>query len=248
MLPEGPEIVDEVLARLRSGPVVSRQDLRGTGNLGGGSGGQAGYFLEVGDYFAKANSTRRYASVDLACSHDLPVEELRRSLGIYHSSRIWFLTQSVDDCIWACSLTRKMISLREIFNRPPAGSDPLAWQFFLDGLWMSLDLGRRAEVMLDCNPNNFGLDGDQLWYLDDDLLTSKTSMLGLQAVLRLREYEGCDWRVRKTFLDGFLQLVRSCSGDERRRWSLTREAIFGLISLRDAKLRAMLDDFFGPPS
>lgn len=210
----------------------------------GGSGGQAGFFLEIGSYFVKASLARRFASQALAYESERPLEELRQSLGIYHPSRIWFLCRGVDEAIWAVSVTRKLSTLREQFNGASGATVDSVWRRYLDGFRLTLDLGRQANVLLDCNPNNFGVEGDRLWYVDDELMGERSTLLGLQALLRLREYEDHDHQFRHRFLVDFLDLVSGCSAAERRRWGLTHEAMGDLVGLRDAKLQETLDDFF----
>lgn len=195
---------ESVLGRLASGEPRLRAELTGDLNRVGGSGGQFGRFVDLGREFLKARTSRRYPDLASALADDGAQETIRTSLGIYHPERVWFVSRDDNGEFWACSLTPKLELLRERFNRSP---DEKAWDAFLAAIRGTLELGARRGLWLDCNPNNFGLEAESLYYIDDDLLTSSSTTIGMQALLRLREYGNASVATRLAFLAGFAEIV-----------------------------------------
>ena len=194
---------EEVFQLLAQTPSRERRDLIGAANIHGGSAGGTGRFFEVGDRFLKTGLSRRYPSAESCLGAEGEAEQLRRALAIYHPARIWFLSRGRDGAFWACSLTPRLTILRQEFNRGYASVAP--WALFLRGVEMALEATERAGIVLDCNPNNFGHDGEELYYLDDDLRSPPALLT--QVLLRLREYPTAPAAVRTGFLAEFCARV-----------------------------------------
>lgn len=193
-----------LLTRLARGSSRERADLVGDLNRIGGSGGQFGRFVELGSNFLKANVRRRFPSLDLALAAEAAAEELRAELGIYHPERLWFVSRGADDQFWVCSLTPRLPLLRERFNQR---LDRSSWLMYLAALRGAFELALEREVVLDCNPNNFGESGGRLFYVDDDLVRNAAgASLTLQALLRLREYPQARPEDRAEFVHALCQL------------------------------------------
>ena len=244
-----PDTIGEeaILKRLAVKDCRPRLDLTGSDNRAGGSGGGLGVFLELGNEFLKTASYRRYTTAELALECEWNDELRRQRLGIYHPGRLWFLSRGADSAFWGCSLTPTMPVLREKFNaRPQEGPDQDSWDLYLQAFRMTFELMRSESVLLDCNPNNFGLGGDPLYYLDDDLANRSGRMpFGHQALLRLREYETCDLELRVRFLKGFANLAEEYLGDDRLREGLLEDLEQEITWPREPELRNFLKDFVG---
>ncbi len=196
---------EEIFHVLSREPSKERVDLVGASNIDGGSGGSLGRFFEVGSFFLKTHRSRRFSSAALGLQTEGEIEQLRRALGIYHPARVWFLSQGPDGGFWACSLAPRLPILREDFNRDPSLQAP--WRFFLQGISIALKVTATAGIVLDCNPNNFGREGDQLYYVDDDLRCPPALLA--QVLLRLREYPSTPESVKAQYLESFSALVTS---------------------------------------
>lgn len=245
LLPAGTRS-DALLTRLATDVWRARQDLAGTDNLQGGSGGALGVFLELGSEFLKTSAHRRYPTAETALECEWDRELLREQLGIYHPGRTWFLSRGADAAFWACSLTPTLPLLRDRFNQPDARCVDEAWILYLEAFRMSFDLACRQSVLLDCNPNNFGIAGDRLYYVDDDVATRNGRVpFGHQALLRLREYEHTDVRGRARFLEGFAGLVEHFADDERLRLELIEDLEPTLSWPREPELRARIEAILG---
>ena len=229
-----------LLWRLASAPARARDDLRGSRNLEGGSGGQLGHFVEVGPFFVKTGESRRYSTLEQALGSERPAELRRRSLGLYPSHRWLFFTLGGDEGVWCCSVARRLETLRERFNS--TGADEACWQIFLQSLRTTFDLLERRSLLLDCNPNNFGIDGQDLLYLDDDVLpVSGPVALGTQALLRLREYPRAQLGSRRRFLLGFEALLREHGRERVRSWGLVGDLETRVLWPAEPELRSILE-------
>lgn len=208
-----------VLARLTGGEPKVRGDLVGGSNQQGGSGGQFGRFVSVGREFVKAHTKRRFSGSSGDFEREIESERLRLRLGVYHPERVWFASRGSDGWLWVCSVTPELPVLRERFQR---SLDRGCWQRYLVALESALELGCSHGVWLDCNPNNFGEVGGELFYIDDDLgLQAGGTSPMLQALLRLREYPQAAIEDRLEFLGGLVAAVLS----ERRPANLVRDLL-----------------------
>lgn len=235
-----------ILARLASDRCRVRDDLVGSDNRAGGSGGQLGIFIELGSEFLKTSITRGYPTADVALECEWNDELLRQRLGIYHPGRVWFLSRGADAQFWACSLTPSLPSLRQRFNARPAGPDRETWELYLRAFRMSFELAQTESILLDCNPNNFGMAGDRLYYVDDDLAVANGRMpFGHQALLRLREYEHNDLQLRLDFLKGFADLVDEFRNHQRLRDGLLGDLAEKITWPREPALRDALEGLVG---
>jgi hypothetical protein len=239
--PDG--VAPETVAALLEWPVArERPDLTGSANRGGGSGGRLGSFFEVGPRFLKASLHRRFESRHAALALEGRAEARRRQLGIYHRERIWFLSRGSDAAIWACSLTPTLRSLRDALEAG-AGREPPeeAWALYLAAFRLSFELAEREGVLLDCNPNNFGIDGGRLLYLDDDLAPATgRAPFGHQLLLRLREYAGASLERRLRFVAAFSDLADALLVDRRLRRSVAEDLALELLWPREPALRRRL--------
>ena len=211
-----PELpIDELFRRLTAAEPRSRSDLRGSSNLAGGSGGQMGHFLEIGAWFLKTGLDRRFDKLDGTARAEFDREKLRRRLRIYPEDRLWFMSRGDDGAFWACSLSPRLQTLRQELNRNDR-DEP--WTLFIDALAWTLRILARHDLVLDCNPNNFGIDQGRLVYIDDDVLPNCGHIaLATQALLRLREYPQAPFARRRAFVDAFCRLLR---GYERKQLGL----------------------------
>lgn len=236
-----------ILARLAADSCRARPDLAGSTNRDGGSGGGLGVFLELGSEFLKTASYRRYTSAELALECEWNDELLRQRLGIYHPGRTWFLSRGADGAFWACSLTPRLPVLRERFNaRPEEGPDREAWDLYLQAFRMTFELVRSESLLLDCNPNNFGLGTDRLYYVDDDLADRSGRIpFGHQALLRLREYESGDLALRAHFLKRFSDLAEEYLDDDRLRQELLEDLEQEITWPPEPELQAILKSLVG---
>jgi len=233
---------EALLDWLARGPFEPRPDLVGTANLGGGSAGQHGAFLEVGDVFVKASASRRYPRPDVAIECEWRDEVLRQELGIYHPDRVWFLSRGADQAFWACSVTPILPVLRERLNSEPGGPSEASWSLYLATLRLALELAQKEDVLLDCNPNNFGLAGERIFYIDDDIASRSGRMpFGHQVLLRLQEYAHGRLEARLAFLDGFRRLIQEVVTEDRLRRQLLEDLEPGITWPGEPELRALLD-------
>lgn len=244
---------EDLLERLASGPRRTRDDLSGASNRSGGSGGSLGCFLELGSEFLKTTSHRRYTSPELGLECEWDDEMLRRRLGVYHPERVWFLSLGGDSAFWACSLTPVLAVLRDLFNEHPAdelGVEP--WDRYLDAFRMTFALAQRERVLIDCNPNNFGISQGRLYYVDDDFAAGSGRIpFGHQALLRLHEYAGSPMGHRAHFLNGFSKLVEEYQEDEVFRRDLLEDLQQEITWPREQELRVILEDLvarLSPPT
>jgi hypothetical protein len=230
---------DDLLERLAAQQATPRDDLMGGANVAGGSGGQLGRFVELDDEFLKTSLGCRYETLAEALEKDAANEPVRRYLGIYHPQRVWFLSRGADDAFWACSLTPRLETVRERLNRAPSVQS--SWDLYLDAFAMTFALARRHNALLDCNPNNFGLDQERLFYIDDDITTaSSTAAFATQALLRLREYPQVSLDVRRHFLAGFVGLCEKYTRQELRTWGMLDDLETGIQWPRESELQAIL--------
>jgi len=185
----------------------------------GGSGGELGRFLEIGSWFLKTSLDRSFERLDQAMSQEMEQERIRRRLRIYQAERLWFLSRGTDGRIWACSLTPRLLTLRELFNQ--TGGDDQCWKLFLKALSWTLELLERWNVVLDCNPNNFGIGEQRLYYLDDDLMSPCGHVAWVtQALLRLREYPRAAPELRRAFVLGIRDLLQEHPSEKLKQWGL----------------------------
>lgn len=216
--------------------------MRGGSNQSGGSGSSEGRFLELGSEFLKTSLAARHEGTERLDAVRVAAEETRRALGIYHPERAWFVVQGDDAAAWECSLTPVVPILRDLFNDPAHVSSAVPWQLYLEAFRLTFVAAQESNVLLDCNPNNFGLLRDRLIYVDDDLVSSSGLVpLGTQLLLRLSEYEHAPLTVRRGFLEGFAGLVETHLGDLRLREGLLADLELGMTWPRDAELRSLLD-------
>ena len=200
---------DDVLSILGAAELGLRTDLVGGSNRTGGSAGALGRFAEIGGWFFKTSAHRCFEQQSRALRDELAREELRQGLGIYSPARIWFASLGTDARVWCCSLTPTLPVLRDVWNATSPEADLTCWQLYLAAFEVSFECAATGAILLDCNPNNFALDGEKLRYIDDDLgVDGGRAPFGHQALLRLREYESSPLPSRQTFLDGFAALVR----------------------------------------
>ncbi len=217
VLPRGSEL--SLIKRLGAAAPRDRSDLRSSTNIDGGSGGNYGVFAEIGEEFLKASLQKRFLSPQEA-EGELVEEFERLDLGIYHPLRSWFLSRGRDGAYWACSLTPKLPILRDLFNRAD-GSRYRVWELYLKALRMAFRVAARSGRVLDCNPNNFGVQGNRLFYVDDESFGAKgKGALGIQALLRLREYPGDPIQAREAFLDGLATSIEEYPPAVVARWGL----------------------------
>lgn len=212
-----------VLARLRGGPLRARDELVGSANRAGGSGGRSGRFLEIGEWFLKASLQRRYPDPQTALECEGNAELERQGSALYHPLRAWFLSHGADGAFWACSLTPTLPTLRERLNGAPGdGPDGEGWELYLDAFRLTFEALRRHALLLDCNPNNFGIGSDRLYYVDDDLVPRPGRIpFGHQLLLRLREYEGSPLPDRLRFVRRFGEVAEAYADDaELLSWLL----------------------------
>ena len=242
MLPENVP-VNGLLTRLASDKCRVRDDLVGSENRAGGSGGQNGIFVELGREFLKTSIASGYPTADVALECEWNSELLRQRLGIYHPGRVWFLSRGADARFWACSLTPTLESLRQRFNAGSAGPDADAWNLYLRAFRMSFELVRAESVLLDCNPNNFGVVGQRLYYIDDDLaVETGRAPFGQQALLRLREYPENDTQLKADFLKGFVEIVEEYQDLEGLRNALLGDLDEEITWPREHELRGIVED------
>lgn len=241
-----------LLEILQRGPLRVREDLVGSRNREGGSGGALGIFAECGGWFLKASRDRRYPDAASAIEREWSDELRRQQLGIYHPQRIWFLTLGADAGFWACSLTPILPIVRARLEESRAGSDREGWDLYLEAFRMTFELARREGLLLDCNPNNFGVGTDRLYYIDDDIASRSGRMpFGHQLLLRLREYEGSDPTARLDFVHAFAALVHEYRDDEPLRTGLRDDLEPRITWPREAELRESLEQLLrslGPPA
>lgn len=230
----------EVLRRLGTAELRSRQDLRGSHNLGGGSGGQFGHFVEVGPYFVKTADDRHHADLESALEAEREPEVLRCSLDLYPPDRWLVFVEGAGGGVWCCSVAKRFETLRELFNRRRA--DGLCWRLYLEALELGFGLLDRHRLLLDCNPNNFGIDQGRIYYLDDDILpVSGPVALGTQALLRLREYADARLDDRRRFLLAFEALLRRHDRERLRRWGILGDLETVVLWPGEKELRQVLE-------
>ncbi len=230
-----------VLERLAALPVRERRELVGSQNQEGGSGSPYGRFFEVGAGFLKARYTRRYPNLAAAQVADGATERLRQELGIYHPQRLWFVSRDPDGWCWACSWTPTLPLLRQRFA---TRADRGAWDLYLQAIRGTLELGVARGLWLDCNPNNYGIASDGVVYLDDDLaISGQRATVGLQALLRLREYSSAAMEDRQAFLAGFAELALELGRAPAVRASLLEDISQQLLWPREPELREQLSAF-----
>ena len=247
--------VEEVLSRLAAPRFQRRGELRGGTNIDGGSGGDQGLFVELSGAGGTAEGVSDFLKTNLACRHetveaalavDLPAEERRQGLGVYHPRRFWYIVRGGDGAFWSCSLTPCLETLRERFNRElsaPRDAGATAWDLYLSALHLALELLQREGIVLDCNPNNFGLEGDWLHYIDDDLLAgSGGGFFFTQALLRLREYPAADRDLRRKFLVGFIRLAESFADDPHLGPALAADLDTPILWPREDELNRFLEE------
>lgn len=244
---------EELLAWLSSIPCRVRADLSGGSNRDGGSGGGLGSFLELGHEFLKTTRHRRYTTPELGLECEWDDEMLRRRLGIYPPGRVWFLAQGADSAFWACSLTPKVAILRDAFNEaPPSAPTRNAWEQYIEAFRMTFTLASSEDVLLDCNPNNFGISDGRLYYVDDDLAKGCGRMpFGHQALLRLREYADSPLVDRVDFLSSFARLADEFAKNEMLRNGLLEDFQQPVAWPDEPELRTILDGLvasLGPPT
>jgi hypothetical protein len=226
-----------ILARIAASPVRARADLAGEGNRSGGSGGALGSFLEVGRHFLKTRRTARFDTLEQALALELPREHQRRATGVYAPARTWFVSRGADGAFWACSLTPTLPVLRERFE---AGAGSEAWRGYVQAVRMTLRLAAEQRIWLDCNPNNFGFEGDALYYLDDDLPAMGATTAVFQALLRLREYPAAARADRLAFVEEVAALALEHAEAPGLRTALVRDLAQPLLWPADAALRRPL--------
>lgn len=215
--------IDTLLGRLAAEPLCIRSDLRGTSNARGGSGGLFGHFVEAGDWFIKANAGKRYDTLAEATAQEQGAEHLRQELEIYHPDRVWFVSCGLDEHLWTCSLTPKLLVLRQLFESS-GGDSADAWRHYERALELAFRLALERSVFLDCNPNNFAVDGDRLYYIDDDLVFEPGGVSFVtQALLRLREYGGSSEPLRLRFLNGLAEILLALPRDCLDGWNLIHD-------------------------
>lgn len=213
----------ELFERLAASEPRPRPDLSGRLNVSGGSGGQLGRFIEIGGDFLKANLDRRYTSAAEALGEELEAERRRRRLGIYPPERLWFTSRGSDGAFWTCSLTPRLETLRERFNREyGAGGVESGWQLYLEAFRTTLAAASGAGVLLDWNPNNFGVDAGRVFYIDDDVVDLRKGSAAFvsQALLRLREYAETPLERKVGFLEGFAGLLAEIGSRDLVLWGL----------------------------
>ena len=216
--------ITTLLHRLVAVAPRHRADLQGSANAVGGSGGQFGRLAEIGGRFLKTCLDRSYDHLGTEAHKELERERLRRRLRIYPPERLWFLSRGKDDRIWACSLTPTLPTLRQAFNRQIQESQEAGdscWRLFLRSLRWTLSILEKHDVVLDCNPNNFGITPDRLFYLDDDLLDPCGQVPWVtQALLRLREYPQAPMPHRRFFVKSVCELLEELPKARREQWGL----------------------------
>ena len=233
--------VGALLSRLVASEPEPRVDLQGSINLEGGSAGRLGRFVEIGPWFFKTSLDRAFADMGEATDREQERERFRRRLRIYPPERLWFLCHGQDRKIWACSLTPRLLTLRELFNQ--TGGDRQCWRLFLRALAWTLEILERWNVILDCNPNNFGVAQDRLYYLDDDLMPECGHVAWMtQALLRLREYPEANPRHRRRFVLGLLDLVQRYDRRSLDRWGLAEDLDNPRLWPVEPELSGMLSD------
>jgi len=231
-----------LLGRLAASTSRARLDLVGAANREGGSGGQLGIFVELDDEFLKTGVRHRHESPAFALARERSLEELRQSLGIYHPDRVWFVSNGTDGAAWACSVTPILPVVRERLNAGGSeGPDRAAWELYLEAFRMSFEVAQSEGVLLDCNPNNFGVGASRLHYLDDDLALGGRMPFGHQVLVRLLEYKTGRLAERVHFLEEFALLMERYASNSHLR-ALVRDDLESRVSWpREPELREHLE-------
>lgn len=248
----------ELLARCAAGTPRVRHELRASANRRGGSGGDLGRFVEIGPWFVKASLARRWESraPEVAWRAEIETERLRQSLRVFPRERVWAIVRGRDGARWAVSVTRRRPTLRALFEDDP--SDPRPWRLYSRALALAFETASARRVMLDCNPNNFGLESalvpaalepvptsdplDGLVYLDDDIpLAVGPLAFGVQALLRLREYSRAFLGVRLRFVEELVALLERQEASRLLAWGVIADLETDLLLPREPELRRPLE-------
>jgi len=90
-----------------------------------------------------------------------------RKIALYHPSRTWFLYRQNDEWV-AGNITIRLQVFHQMFERPDLQTEEaLPWIIQVCDKYLSH--ASQQEDRLDEGLSNFGLDGDTLYYLDDDI-------------------------------------------------------------------------------
>jgi len=118
-------------------------------------------------HVVKLHAARRFSDENIAFSwvgHHLKKE---REANVYHPSRCWFIMLYEGRWI-SGNITPRLLPVHKRFESlQEAGQEELTLLSAI--IAMYLDYAVRIEKRLDEGLSNFGLDGEQLYYLDDDI-------------------------------------------------------------------------------
>ncbi len=90
-----------------------------------------------------------------------------RGMGLYHPSRTWFIVR-IDGRWFTGNITQRLRTFHAMFENPSIDPDEaIAW--ITQVCHKYLAYAAHHDGRLDEGLSNFGLDGEELYYLDDDL-------------------------------------------------------------------------------
>lgn len=152
----GAPVTEDAIRRTLERPLAINDDNGFIGRTGTRLCVSDSHVIKIKNDFAMAR-----AQAEAWCARQLANE---RPLGLYHASRTWFAFGTEEGGYATANATRRLPTLAAaIAGGAPAG--PLLLQLVRFYFAFYREHGRRQDEGL----TNYGIDGDQLVYLDDDL-------------------------------------------------------------------------------
>jgi hypothetical protein len=164
----------DVLRRVPFAAARRRDDLVGQQGASDGSGRSDALVFEVGSWCLKASARRRFADADDARAQLVDVARRKMQLGsLLPEPSVVSLGTAADGSVWLWTIAPWLTTLRALMGRAVEQRDEYDLTshlaLFAKAAVQAATLASRQGVTLDVSPSNFGVVGNRLYYLDDDI-------------------------------------------------------------------------------
>jgi hypothetical protein len=168
---------------------IRRDDLIAQHGHGDGSGTSDTVIYESGLWCLKTSRRRRFIDADEARTSLLRLARKKMQLGeLLPPNTVLSVQLAPNGSLWLWTVAPWLSTLRAVMGHADRTGDEAALTdalaAFARAVGLGLALTARHAIVLDVHPSNFGILGDQIYYLDDDIGSGSTYPAVGHALLR----------------------------------------------------------------